>query len=400
VKTRTGATVVNPPPDEIRSRFGRTASRILNAESWRAHSVYLSAMLIFAASRLVVIAGINFGKLLDIPYPEKFAVEPLWFERLLRWDSEWYADIIRHGYQYNDNPMVESSTVFYPLYPALSYAMKSLFGIDPSIALLVVANVSALVAALLMTKFVRDELGNEIALLSLAFLSFFPSSLFLSAGYSESLFLALVLLSFILMAAEKFVLASAAAGLSLATRSIGIAMIPVLFWEMGRHKTVPWARPLPKMVLSGMLAASGLLGYAGYLGLKFGRPLAFATSQAAWHEGTFLDRLVSALTLATVLDSTVWNAGWFLGFLALTLWSFLRLRLAVALYGLGALAVPYLTLGLTDSMNRYELVCFPAFICMGILGAGRPWLAISVIGIFAALLFQTAALFSQWHWVA
>jgi hypothetical protein len=177
-------------------------------------------------------------------------------------------------------------------------------------------------------------------------------------------------------------------------------MIPVLFWEMGRRRTVAWTRLLPKMVLSGMLAASGLLGYAGYLGLKFGHPLAFAISQAAWHDGTFLDRFVSALTLATLLNSTVWNAGWFLGFLALTLWSFLRLRFAVALYGLGALAVPYLTLGITDSMNRYELVCFPAFICMGILCAGRPWLAISVIGIFAALLFQTAALFSQWHWVA
>jgi hypothetical protein len=37
---------------------------------------------------------------------------------------------------------------------------------------------------------------------------------------------------------------------------------------------------------------------------------------------------------------------------------------------------------------------------MGILCVGRPWLVIALIGIFAALLLQTAALFSQWHWVA
>jgi hypothetical protein len=50
-------------------------------------------------------------------------------------------------------------------------------------------------------------------------------------------------------------------------------------------------------------------------------------------------------------------------------------------------------------MYRYVLVCFPAFMCMGILCKGRPWLAIPLIGISAALLFQTTALFSQWYWV-
>ena len=195
-------------------------------------------------------------------------------------------------------------------------------------------------------------------------------------------------------------LAAAFAGLSLGTRSIGIVMIPVILWDMAQRSGLPWARLLPRMALCGLLAASGLLIYAAYLGLKFGHPLAFATSQAAWHSGTFPDRLVSALTLATLRDLNLWTAGWFLCFLALSIWSFWRLRTTVALYGLGLLAVPYLTLGLTDSMTCYELVCFPAFICMGSLGVGRPWLVIALIGIFAALLLQTAALFSQWHWVA
>ena len=391
---------VNPKLDEIRSRFRQFTGPTLNADTWRAYNVYLSALLIFAASRLVVIAGINFGKMLPPQYPAKFTVAPLWYERLLRWDGEWYAAIVSQGYQYSDNPTVESSTVFYPLYPALSYATKSLFGIDQSIALLVVANVAALLAALLLTKFVKDELGDETALLSLSFFCFFPSSLFLSAGYSESLFLVFVLLSFIFMAEEKFALAAACAGISLGTRSIGIVMIPVILCAMARRSTLPWPRLLPRMALCGLSAASGLLGYSAYLGLKFGHPLAFATSQAAWHNGTFFDRFVSAVTFTTFQDSNVWAAGWFLGFLALSIWSFLRLRFAVALYGLGALAVPYLTLGITDSMSRYELVCFPAFMSMGILCRGRPGLAVALIGIFAALLLQTAALFSQWYWVA
>jgi hypothetical protein len=149
--------------------------------------------------------------------------------------------------------------------------------------------------------------------------------------------------------------------------------------------------------LCSVLAASGLLVYMAYLAIKFGHPLAFASIQAAWHGGTFLDRFVWGVTLASVRLSNMWDAGWVLCFLPLTIWSFRRLRFAVALYGLGTLALPYLTLGVM--VNRYMLVCFPAFMCLGILCKGRPWFVSALIGIFGALLLQNAALFSQWYWV-
>jgi hypothetical protein len=228
----------------IRSSLAELAGLHLQARKrWRAYEVYLSAMLIFAASRLVVIVGINFGTLLvRTPKPNQWDAGPAWYHRLLRWDSGWYAAIVSDGYRYVDDASVEGTTAFYPLYPLLSYAVKSLFGINHFVALLLVANIASVVAMLLMTKFVKDELGDEIALLSLAFFSFFPSSLFLSAGYTESLFLVFVLLSFILMAREKFALAAAMAGLSLGTRSTGIVMVPVILWEMGRRNTLPWVR--------------------------------------------------------------------------------------------------------------------------------------------------------------
>ncbi len=388
--------------ERIRSRLVQSEFLFLHArKKWRAYDVYLSAVLIFAVSRLVVIVGINFGRLLAvIPDPNRTDVGPAWYYRLVRWDSEWYAAIVSHGYRYSDDPSREGPTVFYPLYPLVSYAIKSLFGTDDFVALLLVANIASLAAALLMTKFVKDELGDETALLSLAFFCFFPSSLFLSAGYTESLYLVFVLLSFILMSRQKFAAAAAMAGLSLGTRSIGIVMIPIILWEIGRGNILPWPRLLLKMALCGLLAASGLLVYMAYLGIAFGHPLAFVTVEAAWHDGTFLDRFMSAVTLAGFRDSNLWPAGWFLCFLALTIWSFWRLRFTLSLYALGALAVPYLTLGITDSMSRYVLVCFPAFMCMGILCKGRPWLVTAIIGIFAALLLQTAAMFSQWYWVA
>ncbi len=366
-------------------------------ERWRAYGVYLSALLIFLASRLVVIVGVNFGTLLVKPEGSGNWDAPghAWYYRLLRWDSGWYAGIVRHGYQYSNDAI---PVVFYPLYPLVSYSVRSLFGIDEYLALLLVANVASVFIVLLMTKFVKDEIGEEIALLSMAFFCFFPSSLFLSAGYTESLCLAFVLLSLFLLAREQFVLAGVTGGLALATRSTGIVMIPVILWEIWRSTR---SRPYlwPRMVLCGFLAASGLLVYMAYLEIKFGHPFAFATGQAAWHRGTFLDRFVSAVTLAPFLHMSLGTGGWFVCFLVLTIWSFWRLRFAVSLYALGSLMLPYLTLGITNSMNRFVLMCFPAFMCLGILCKGQPWLTSILIGIFAALLFHDAALFSQWYWV-
>jgi len=248
-----------------------------------------------------------------------------------------------------------------------------------------------------MIKFFAEELGEETALLSVTFFSFFPSSLFLSAGYSESLCLVFILLSFVLLKREKFVPAAVAAGLALGTRATGIVMIPVILWEMWRHKPLPGL--LPRAALCGALAASGLLLYMAFLGIRFGHPLAFADGQQAWHGGTFLDRLVAAATLGPLRHFNWRDGAGFLVFLALTIWSFRRLRFAVSLYALGTLMLPYVTLGITDSMNRFILMCFPAFMCLGLLCKSRVWLAGILIGVFAALLLVNASLFSQWHWI-
>jgi Mannosyltransferase (PIG-V) len=393
--------MVNPRLDGIRSRLDSFSGPLRRArERWRRCEVYGAALLIFAASRLVVAIGVNFGTRL-VPQPGQSDVGQVWYHGLLQWDLGWYAAIIRDGYRYSDDASVQSSVVFYPIYPLISYAVKSLLGVDESAALLIVSNAAALAAALLMTKFVKDELGDEIAILSLAFFCFFPTSIFLSSGYSESLCLVFVLLSLMLLTRERFVLAAALAGLAVGTRSAGIVMIPVILWEMWwrRPSTMSPLRLLPKMVLCAVLAASGLLAYMAYLGIEFGHPLAFATGQSAWHPGTLRERFVAAVTLDPFRHSSFRYGGWFLTFLALTICSFRRLRFAVLLYGLGALMLPYFTLGITESMNRYVLMCLPAFMGAGIICKGRPWLASALIGVLAALLFQATATFSQGKWV-
>ena len=350
-------------------------------------------------SRLVVFIGVELGGLLA---PNSgsghWDAGPFWYDKLLRWDAGLFAGIIRNGYANGPDAGGLTTTGSFPLYPLLSYGVKSLLGVDEYVALLLVANAASLATALLLAKLFKDELGKETALLSSALFWFFPSSIFLSAGYSESLFLTLALLSFVLLRAERFVLAAMAAGLSLATRPVGLAMLPALLWDMWRTGRSPKKILVPKMILCGLLALAGLLGFMAFLTLRFGDPFAFLTAQNAWHE-PLSDRLLSLSLLNPFQHVNLKIGGWFFCFVALMVWSFWRLRTAVSLYGLGVLLIPYVTVGITDSADRFVMTCFPAFMCLGILCRKQPLLSVGLIAVFAALLLRNSALFAQWYWI-
>lgn len=370
------------------------------SDAWRRSQIYLHTLLIFAASRAAVAVGASFGTMLPQSAPP-WPWDPgnAWYTALLRWDSAWFATTVEHGYRYSDDPTLQSSTEQFPLYILTSDVVKSLFGINAYLALFLIANAAAVAVAVLMTKYVKDELGDEAALPSVALFCFFPFSLFLSAGYGESLCLTFILLSLILLRRSQFVLAAAAAGLAVATRSAGIVLLPVILLEMWRRDKLPWFYLAPKMALVGSLALSGLIAFMIYLGVAFGHPLAFVTSHAAWEGGTLTQRFVWALTLGPFHNFDFARGGWFVCFVLLTVWSFTRLRFATSLYALGALAFPYFTIGITGSMNRYLLACFPVFMAFGLLCRGRPWLTGALIGVFAAMLATNTALFSRWYWM-
>ena len=64
----------------------------------------------------------------------------------------------------------------------------------------------------------------------------FPTSVLLSAGYTEPLELLLVVLFFIVLKQQHYLSAALFAGLAVADRSTGIVLLPVLVWEMWRMR--------------------------------------------------------------------------------------------------------------------------------------------------------------------
>src|SRR5216684_1002436 len=158
---------------------------------------YLEALAIYLCSRLVVFFGVVFGKTYIALGNDTWLGGAQWYHRLLRWDSEWYKIIASDGYKYDGDPGLTQTVVFYPLYPSLSRLVSEVLRIDVADSMLLVANLAAALAVLLLFKLVRERFGDRTALATVAMISFFPSSIFLSAGYTESLAL-LLMVSFLL----------------------------------------------------------------------------------------------------------------------------------------------------------------------------------------------------------
>ncbi len=370
---------------------------------------FLRALTVWFASRAVVVLGAAFGKAY-IPYGQgDWDSGPYWYHRLLRWDSEWYNIIASQGYSFDGNVNVTQTVVFYPLFPLLARGFGAVTGLPTTDALLIVANVAALAAILLLFKLVRDEFGERVAFLTVALLSFAPMSMFLSAGYTEALVLLWMVGFFLALRRQWFVVAALLAGLAVATRASGITLTPVLLWELWRHReTKLFVRDAVPLAL---LATAGLWLYMIYLGVSFGHPLAFSEAQAAFQSGTTLpQRVTGALLLLPfrAIDLTEASpAGverWiFLICVALLICGWFTLRSAMTLFALLLLLLPYLTIsggpvGLIG-MARYNLVSFPLFIVGAMLLERALWLTPAVIGVSGGLLFFYAALFSQWQWV-
>src|SRR5208282_4447001 len=137
---------------------------------------YLKALAIYLCSRLVVFLGVMFGKAYIALGNDDWFVGTQWYYGLLRWDSEWYKIIASEGYTYDGDAHLKQTVVFYPLYSTLCRLVSEALRIDVVDAMLLVANLAAATAVVLLFKLVRERFGDRNALATVAMISFFPSS--------------------------------------------------------------------------------------------------------------------------------------------------------------------------------------------------------------------------------
>ena len=381
---------------------------------WKVNPSYFWALLILFTSRLIVALAIIFSSKFVRRVGQIFPdVTPRWYRYLLRWDASWYLKIAGEGYSsYNGNDLVQQSMAFPPLYPLISRAVAVVLGISNGASLLVVANIAIVIAVLLTFKLVKEEFGDETALYTVAALSFFPTSLFFSAGYTESLALLLIVSCFLLLKRKRYILASVFISLTLATRPTSVVLMLALVWELWRGFSGDFRRLATIGASCLIVATAGLWMYMIYLWAVFNRPLAALTSHRAWHGSGSRSEFFQILTLqpfrrlADILEFGPFPiplAPWFfLLFVLLLAFFHKRLPTSYALYAMGVLVMPYIVAGGNvgfASFTRYQLLAFPIFIIIGELFKRWRWLRLSVIGLFAAMLFMYTAFYAQYFWV-
>jgi hypothetical protein len=211
-----------------------------------------------------------------------------------RWDAPHYLDLVVFGYRAVDDGSLVGPNgyrsvypgdlplyiVFYPLFPWLATAVNTVVN-DPLVSAFVVSTVASLFVAPLMHRLVAHDEEPGVALRAAWFLLIVPTAYFLHIGYTESLFTALVLGSFLAGRTRHWWIAGLLGGLAAMTRINGLVLLPAL----GAEAATQWlAGPRSERRLRAEWLAIGLVaaGFAGYLALNqvvYGDALTFLRVQ-------------------------------------------------------------------------------------------------------------------------
>ena len=153
-----------------------------------------------------------------------------WLDVWSRWDSNVYKDIATFGYSNPGYLAIDHWSFlshFPPLYPFIMYLIF-LLGVTSPIAGISVSIISIIGASILLYKLVLIEFKDEnVALFSVLFLNFYPTSYFTMSVYSESLFIFLVIASFYYLRREKFLFSGLCVAGAILTRNVGVVLLPV-----------------------------------------------------------------------------------------------------------------------------------------------------------------------------
>ena len=354
-------------------------------------------------------------------------------EPLRQWDGLWYKLIAEQGY---GGPAGQfHKAAFWPLFPWLMDYGSRLTGWTVDTVGYLVGHLAFAVALVLLYRLVALDFDRAVARRTLVAIAFFPTALFFSAVYTESLFLALAVGTLLAARLGNWWLAGIAGALAGLTRSYGVLLIlPMAVLVLQQHR-LDVRRWFPG-ALAAAMPALGPVIFGWHLERARGDWRLFLDAQTGWDRRSVhpIDTLRCAVNscpplyvdgadwswLRTLADNPVWST-----------FSSYRFRLAAAdsdtlelvcfvlfaaLAVIGLRALPpyqsaYLIPGLIIplyqpsevhalmSMPRFGLTLFPLFVVLALLLRHRA-LALPALAVSTLLLVLLTAQFAHWYWVS
>jgi hypothetical protein len=322
-----------------------------------------------------------------------------------RFDSLHYLRIAADGYA-----AIEDS-VFPPLYPLTIRALGLAFsnfappGAANLLAALLISNVAFFATLVLLFRVTAFEQDEASARRAAVYIAIFPTSFFLLAAYTESLFLFFALAT-IWSARRSHVWRSGLYGLLAAlTRLTGwVLVVPLAFeYLRQRHFVLRRLRPNALSVLLPLLGALGFLAYRRMIALP---PIA-QIYRDFWYQTTGIPGVDLLAAVRQMLSGGAPFTLYFDFFCAILLMTatVVAFRRFAPTYGLYmAMLLIFMLLPTSEpkplfSFSRYALAFFPIFMWFGGLGK-NPWLNRAILYPSLALYLYFSGQFFIWGWVA
>lgn len=331
----------------------------------------------------------------------------LLFGTFEHWDAQWYLHVARDGYN-------ATSAAFWPLYPLLLHVLGSSLVLGTLLSL-----VAGGFAAWALAAIARPLLGEDGARDSVLLLALFPTAFVFTALYSDGLFLALSTWSFLFALRGQAWRCGIAGALAVATRLLGLALLPALVWLLWRQ---------PRKLVPLLLLPLAVVLYGWYLQRHVGDFWAFSKAQVFWDRKTatlgpvgglwdaiqagghgglrVLRHLPRGQAFSPADRIAFWNAV-HLVLLVPACWltwvAWKRLGVAYGLYSAATLlivvSVPSQGFPLV-SLPRFLMADFPLLLALAALVGDRPAWRTGVLVSFGGLSALAGAAFAHAIWIA
>src|SRR6266404_411339 len=323
----------------------------------------------------------------------------------VRWDAGWYLDVAKNGYRFL--PGEQSNVAFFPLYPYMIRLVHGAIRLPGDAGWLlvgiIVSNTALLVALIYLYRLVRLDYDRCTAARAVLYLCVFPTTLFLSAVYSESLFLALVVSAFYYARRSRWLVVGALAAGAALCRPPGVLLVIPLAFEYLSQKKFQWGRVKPDC-LALILVPVALAGHLTFLRWRFGAWNIISKSEAmeGWNRHLTLPWNTLLHAFLSMNTSKGYHGAFEFFFtmalLGLAIFACFRLRGSYAIYAIVSLLF-IISWGALTSAPRFGLVIFPVILGLALLGQNKAFNR-SYLVLSAVLATVSMVVFSQWGWVS
>jgi hypothetical protein len=325
-----------------------------------------------------------------------------WLALWQNWDAVRLADIARYGYFSPAERLYPDQVAFFPGFPLVLDAFHAVIR-QWTVSGLIVSFIAGAVAVVAVSRIAERDYLPQAGSRAVLFLVVSPAAIFLAAGYTEALFLALAATSWLSARNEHWIRAVLLAGAASVVRINGLFLCAAVAVEIFRRA----GRERPRAMAMFIPALVPVACYEFYLRVRTGSWLAWPhAEQAGWQR-----------TLTNPVDTfkTTWSAGFAHEFSAPVNFVF-QLEIVAVLAGLVAtVALLYyrrwpeaIYVGLTilalatsiwyESVPRSLLALWPIWCGLAVLAVRRPWVGQLYLALSIPISLSIALLFMSGNW--